>query len=153
MIDSLNTSSAIVLMLCESTHRLYLWKVNIGSGNALVHVQVSWCHMTPLTHWGRGKMNPISQTSFKCIYLNENLWISLKVSLNFAPKIRINIIPAWVQIMAWRRPGDKPLSEPVMVSLLTHYYLCVTRPQWVKTQVTNFSWVYFPIYSLYQTSC
>ena len=23
--------------------------------------------------------------------------------------------------MAWRRPGDKPLSEPVMVSLLTHY--------------------------------
>ena len=23
-----------------------------------------------------------------------------------------------VQIMAWRRPGDKPLSEPVMVSLL-----------------------------------
>ena len=32
--------------------------------------------------------------------------------------------------MAWRRPGDKPLSEPMMVSLLTH--LCVTRPQWVK---------------------
>ena len=32
--------------------------------------------------------------------------------------------------MAWRRPGDKPLSEPVMVSLLTH--ICVTRPQWVK---------------------
>ena len=33
--------------------------------------------------------------------------------------------------MAWRRPGDKPLSEPVMISLLTHR--CVTRPQWVKT--------------------
>ena len=32
--------------------------------------------------------------------------------------------------MAWRRPGDKPLSEPIMVSLLTH--ICVTRPQWVK---------------------
>ena len=32
--------------------------------------------------------------------------------------------------MAWRRPGDKPLSEPTMVSLLTH--ICVTRPQWVK---------------------
>ena len=32
--------------------------------------------------------------------------------------------------MAWRRPGDKPLSEPMMVSLLTH--LCVARPQWVK---------------------
>ena len=32
--------------------------------------------------------------------------------------------------MAWRRPGAKPLSEPMMVSLLTH--ICVTRPQWVK---------------------
>ena len=33
--------------------------------------------------------------------------------------------------MAWRRPGDKPLSEPMMVSLLTH--ICVTRPQWVNS--------------------
>ena len=32
--------------------------------------------------------------------------------------------------MAWRRPGDKPLSEPMMVRLLTH--ICITRPQWVK---------------------
>ena len=31
--------------------------------------------------------------------------------------------------MAWRRTGDKPLSEPMMVCLLTH--ICVTRPQWV----------------------
>ena len=53
--------------------------------------------------------------------------ISLKISLKFVPKVRINNIPALVQIMAWRRPGDKPLSEPMMVSLLTH--ICVTRPQ------------------------
>ena len=33
--------------------------------------------------------------------------------------------------MAWRRPGDKPLSKPMMVSLLTH--ICVTRSQWVNT--------------------
>ena len=26
----------------------------------------------------------------------------------------INIIPALVQIMAWRRPSDKPLSEPMI---------------------------------------
>ena len=32
--------------------------------------------------------------------------------------------------MAWRRPGDKPLSEPMMVRLPTH--ICVTRPQWVN---------------------
>ena len=64
---------------------------------------------------------------FKCIFLNVNEWISLKISLKFVLKGPINNIPALVQIMAWRRPGDKPLSEPMMVSLPTH--ICVTRPQ------------------------
>ena len=67
---------------------------------------------------------------FKCIFLNENVWISLKISMKFVPKGEIDHIPSLVQIMAWRRPGDKPLSEAMMVSLLTH--VCVTRPQWVK---------------------
>ena len=70
---------------------------------------------------------------FKCIFLNENVWTPIKISLKFVPKGRINNIPALVQIMAWRRPGDKPLSEPMMVSLPTH--ICVTRPQWVKSYV------------------
>ena len=68
---------------------------------------------------------------FKCIFLNENALISIKISLRFVPKGPINTIPALVQIMAWRRPGDKPLSEPMMVKLPTH--ICVTRPQWVKS--------------------
>ena len=67
---------------------------------------------------------------FKCIFLNENAWISLKISLKFVPKVRIDNIPVLVQILAWRRPGDKPLSGPMMVTLLTH--ICVTRPQWVN---------------------
>ena len=65
--------------------------------------------------------------TFKRILLNENVRISIKISLKFVPKGPINNIPALVQIMAWRRSGDKPLSEPVIVSLLTH--ICVTRPQ------------------------
>ena len=68
---------------------------------------------------------------FKCIFLNENVWIPIKISLKFVPKVPINDIRALVQIMAWRRPGDKPLSETMMVSLLTH--ICVTRPQWVNS--------------------
>ena len=68
----------------------------------------------------------------KCIFLNENVWITIKISLKFVPKGPINNTPAMVQIMAWRRPGDKPLSEPMMVSLLTH--ICVARPQWVNSQ-------------------
>ena len=67
---------------------------------------------------------------FKCIFLNENAWILIKISLRFVPKGPINNIPAFVQIMAWRRPGDKPLSESMMVKLPTH--ICITRPQWVK---------------------
>ena len=65
--------------------------------------------------------------TFKCIFLNENVRISIKIALKFVPKGPINNDPALVQIMAWRRSGDKPLSEPMMVSLLTH--ICVTRPQ------------------------
>ena len=68
---------------------------------------------------------------FKCIFLNEIVWNSLKISLKFVPMVRINNIPSLAQKMAWSRPGDKTLSEPMMVSLLMH--ICITRPQWVKS--------------------
>ena len=70
---------------------------------------------------------------FKCIFLNDNGWILLKISLKFVPRVPINNIPALVHIMAWRRSGDKPLSESMMVSLLTH--ICVTRLQWVNPKL------------------
>ena len=72
---------------------------------------------------------------FKCIFLYEDVWIPIWISLKFVPKGPINNIPALVQIMAWRRPGDKPLSEPMMVRLPTH--ICVTRPQWVNDSINN----------------
>ena len=75
---------------------------------------------------------PFADDIFKCIFLNENVWFPIKVSLKCVPKGQINKIPALAQIMAWRRPGDKPLSEPMVVSLPTH--ICVIRPQWVKGQ-------------------
>ena len=34
--------------------------------------------------------------------------------------------------MAWRRPGPKPLSEPMMFSLTTH--ICVFRRHWIISQ-------------------
>ena len=70
-------------------------------------------------------------TIFQCIFLNENVWIPIKISLNFVLKGQINNIPALVQIMAWHRPGEEPLSEPMMVSLLTH--ICVIPPQWINS--------------------
>ena len=62
--------------------------------------------------------------TFNRIFLNENVGISIKISLKFVHKRPINNIPALVQIM---------VSEPVVGSLLTH--ICVTRPQWV-----NWNW-------------
>ena len=67
----------------------------------------------------------------KRIFLNGNIWIPIEISLKFVPKGPINNIPALVQIMAWRRPSDKSLSEPMMVTLPTH--ICVTQPQWVNS--------------------
>ena len=63
---------------------------------------------------------------FKCIFMNENVAIVIDISVKLIPESPVNNIPALVQIMAWHRPGDKPLSEPLMVSLLT--YICVARP-------------------------
>ena len=57
---------------------------------------------------------------FNSIFLNENVWTPIKFSLTFVPKGPINNILALVQIMAWRRLGDKPLSEPMIVRLPTH---------------------------------
>ena len=71
-----------------------------------------------------------TDNTFKRIFLNENVRISIKISLKFVPKGPINNNPALVQIMAWRQSGDKPLSEPMVVSLLTH--ICNTRPQLVQ---------------------
>ena len=67
---------------------------------------------------------------FKRSFFNENVWISIKISLKFVPKGPINNILALFQIMAWRHWGGKPLSEPMMVSVPTH--ICVTWPQWVN---------------------
>ena len=79
----------------------------------------------------RWKRRHIADDIFKCIFLNENVWTLLKFTPKLVPNVRINNIPLLVQITAWRRPGDKPFSESMMVYLRTH--ICVTRPQWVRT--------------------
>ena len=65
-----------------------------------------------VAHWGRNEIDAISQTTFSnafFIFMNENVLISIKISQKFIPNGPINNIPTLVQIMACRRPGDKPL--------------------------------------------
>ena len=78
-----------------------------------------------LTHWGRNNRATIFQKTF----WNEFSWMKmcefrLKFHWSLFLGAPINNIPALVQIMAWRREGDKPLSETMMVSLLTHICYC-----------------------------
>ena len=51
---------------------------------------------------------------FKWIFLNEKVRIAIQKSLKFAPKGSIDYIAALFQILAWRRSGDKPLSDAMM---------------------------------------
>ena len=102
----------------------------IGNTQPMRH-DVSHCLVAYLnTLRPRQNGRRFADDTFNRIFLNENVRISIKISLKFVPRGPINNISALVQIMAWRRPGDKPLSEPMMVSLPTH--ICVTRPQSVN---------------------
>ena len=81
-------------------------------------------HIEAGTRWPQ-----LWQTTFACSWV-KNIWIPIKISLKFVAMSPVSKMSALVQIMAWCRPDDKPLSEPRMVCLQTH--TCVTRPQWVN---------------------
>ena len=124
-----DTFSTLVNTWGSGTLKLY--SLNLHSLNK---------HKGELTHWGREKMAAISQTTLSSAFS----WMKLsefrsKFHWSFFPKSPTDNILALFQIMAWRRPGDKPLSEAMKVSLLTH--ICVARPQCVSSEFihhTNF---------------
>ena len=112
---------------------LWMWR------NQFVCYIWEWQVVETDTHGSVNTLRPrqngrhFADDSFKRIFLNENIVIAMKISLKFVPKRLINNIPALVQIMDWRRPGDKTLSEPMMVRLPTH--ICVTWPQRIKRSI------------------
>ena len=84
-----------------------------------------------LTHGGWDKIAAIMQMTF----LNALSWMKmyefqLKFHCNLFLRLELTISQDW-----FRWPGDKPLSEPMLVSLMTH--ILVTRPQWVKVAATS----------------
>ena len=92
---------------CVTIDRRYIVQVCIGiswkyCGNIMAADCVNVCIATQFTH----------------------------VELTFGTLCMFSSSSALTDYYYGRRPGDKPLPEPTMVSLLTH--LCVTRPQWVN---------------------
>ena len=59
---------------------------------------------------------------FKCIFGNEMDIIPIQISLKFVPRSPVDNKVALVQVMAWRRTGDEPLSEP-MLNRFTDAYM------------------------------
>ena len=64
---------------------------------------------------------------FNYISLNENDSISIEISLKYVLRSPIDKKVSIASVMAWHRPGDTPLSEPVMIRIPTHR--CAIRPQ------------------------
>ena len=58
---------------------------------------------------------------FKCIFINEKFYISIQISLKFVPRAPIDNKPALVEVMAWRRTGDKSLLEPMLTQFTDAY--------------------------------
>ena len=56
----------------------------------------------------------------KCIFLDENK-IPIQISLTLVIRSPIDNRPALVQVMAWRRTGDKPIPEPMMTQFTYAY--------------------------------
>ena len=50
----------------------------------------------------------------KCIFLNENYKIPIRIPLKFVPRSPTDNKAALVPVMTWRRTGDKPLPEPML---------------------------------------
>ena len=89
-----------------------------NSTQNVLPIQGWWCLLQGLTHFPLDKMAAnLADDIFCCIFLNENVWILIKISLKFVPKGPIDNETALVQVMDWRRTGHKPLSEP----MLTHF--------------------------------
>ena len=77
--------------------------------------------------FGRDKMAAIFQMTVS----NAPSWMNMfEFLFHWNLFLGVDYIPALDQTMAWHRPGDKPLTESMMVSLPTHR--CVTRPKCVK---------------------
>ena len=117
--DIISTHFMILRNFCLLVFEL-VTSSNVNHDSQCVAICKLKCHCTKL-HRRVNTLRPrqngrhFADDIFKCIFWNKNVWIPIEISLKFVHKDAINNIPALVQIMARRRPGDKPISEPMIV--------------------------------------
>ena len=117
-------SSGMLLINGRDEHRYLVCMKSIG--------ELRYCNMRILNNWlwttglfvcetfcyhieTETICKPFCRRHLKYISLNRNVYFSIMTALKCVPKGPANNIPALVQIIAWCRPGDKPISEPMIV--------------------------------------
>ena len=96
-----------------------------GCYSVQTHLMLStlwWISVKTLRPRQDGRLFP--DDIFESIFLNESVQILIEISLTCVPKAPINNIRALVQIMAWHHPGNKPLSEPILILNIFHMNTC-----------------------------
>ena len=79
-----------------------------------------------------------SDDIFKCFFINEKVCILIWIPPKCVPKGPIDNNSALVQVMAWRRIGDKPLPETEMIQFTDTYMRRSGR--WVKLKIVIDGW-------------
>ena len=123
--------SIVDALIVDSLSRIKLIWVGYFLYDISIRIKAWICNHNYLTQLVGDKMTTIFQTTFSNGFSWMKMcefWLKCYWSLFLGGPIYN--IPALFQMMAWGRPGDKPLSEP-MIALFTDAYMC-HRPQWVK---------------------
>ena len=94
----------------------------MGLGHQLSQwwLQSATCFLCSLTGYQQNGRDFASDI-FECNLSNENFWILNKIQLKYVHCGLIDDSPALVQIIAWRRRDDQPLSEPMLPQIIDAY--------------------------------
>ena len=104
-----NESTGICLdnYLGLSSYAFFAWNVQFAGVAILITSNYDFkVHNVLNTLRPRQNRRYFPDDKFKWIFLNENIWISVSISLKFVPSGPINNIPTLVHVMAWRRAGQ-----------------------------------------------
>ena len=114
------------------------WDQTLFMNNRKLKFSKTLQHLTLFTnqnllkHWGLNKMDTILHFWHFEIHLLE--W----PLPNFPEKGLVANYSAMVQVMAWRRTGDKPLPDPVLTQIYGVYiYIYITMSQWVNWRAVS----------------
>ena len=113
------------------THIIY----STWNDTVLFHVQELYAMLLNSPHTGQNGRN-FADDIFKCIFLNENFCILIRISLKFISKGPIENKWALVKTMSWCRTGDKPLSGPILTQS-TDTYMRHYGDELTQSRLTN----------------